>query len=111
MPLSPPRACVCGGKRYGSEPCTRCGRGKRESDKNRPNFRQRGYSWEWSKYSLRFRQENPLCAECLKQDRVTAATCVDHIVPHKGDMELFWNPGNHQSLCEKCHNTKSAKEK
>lgn len=32
---------------------------------------------------------------------------VDHIIPHKGDMTLFWDPDNWQSLCFWCHdNTK-----
>jgi 5-methylcytosine-specific restriction protein A len=35
---------------------------------------------------------------------------VDHIVPHKGDMRLFWDPRNHQGLCERCHNSKTARE-
>lgn len=37
------------------------------------------------------------------------ATVVDHIQPHRGDMNIFWREGNHQSLCRSCHN--SAKQK
>jgi len=37
------------------------------------------------------------------------AMIVDHIIPHKGDMDLFWNKANWQSLCERHHNIKSAK--
>jgi len=37
---------------------------------------------------------------------------VDHIIPHKGDESLFWDPGNRQSLCTNCHNrTKQRMEK
>jgi len=53
---------------------------------------------------------NPLCVECKKQGKITPATVVDHIVPHKGDQEKFWDPNNHQSLCDTCHNRKTAKE-
>jgi hypothetical protein len=35
---------------------------------------------------------------------------VDHIVPHGGDQTLFWDAANHQTLCEPCHNRKTATE-
>ncbi|WP_309242099.1 HNH endonuclease [Paenibacillus sp. S150] len=31
-------------------------------------------------------------------------------MPHKGDMELFWNEANWQPLCASCHGIKTAKE-
>jgi hypothetical protein len=34
---------------------------------------------------------------------VTAATVCDHVIDHKGDVDLFWN-GERQSLCAPCHN-------
>ena len=43
---------------------------------------------------------------------MVAANVVDHIVPHKGDLHLFWNQGNWQSLCTTHHNAaKQAHEK
>ncbi|WP_197457685.1 HNH endonuclease signature motif containing protein, partial [Snodgrassella sp. CFCC 13594] len=42
----------------------------------------------------------------------TEATVVDHIKPHCGDMKLFWNRNNWQSLCKGCHDSiKQAEEK
>jgi len=41
---------------------------------------------------------------------VTAALVVDHIQPHKGNDDLFWDASNWQSLCEACHNLKTATE-
>jgi 5-methylcytosine-specific restriction protein A len=41
---------------------------------------------------------------------VTEATDVDHIKPHKGDMTLFWDRTNWQSLCGPCHSAKTAAE-
>ena len=35
---------------------------------------------------------------------------VDHITPFRGDWALFIDPANHESLCETCHNRKTAKE-
>nr|WP_211224439.1 HNH endonuclease signature motif containing protein [Eremococcus coleocola] len=49
-----------------------------------------------------------MCEECKKHGRTTVATVVDHIVPHKGNKKLFWDSNNHQSLCESCHNRKTA---
>lgn len=36
------------------------------------------------------------------------ATIVDHIVPHKGDLVLFHDPENLQSLCKPCHDRDKA---
>ena len=36
---------------------------------------------------------------------------VDHVVPHRGDRQLFWDANNLQSLCKPCHaGTKQAIE-
>jgi 5-methylcytosine-specific restriction endonuclease McrA len=34
--------------------------------------------------------------------KATEATVADHIIPHKGDLKLFWE-GRLQSLCKPCH--------
>ena len=52
----------------------------------------------------------PFCRECAKAGRRTKATRVDHVIPHRGDWLLFIDPANHQSLCERCHNRKTAME-
>jgi 5-methylcytosine-specific restriction endonuclease McrA len=44
----------------------------------------------------------------LKEVNSISATRVDHIEPHGGNEELFWRESNHQSLCESCHNRKTA---
>lgn len=51
-----------------------------------------------------------MCAECARNGVSMPARVVDHVIPHKGDKELFWNQDNWQSLCVPCHATKSAKE-
>jgi 5-methylcytosine-specific restriction protein A len=50
-------------------------------------------------------QLHPLCAKCEAAGRITLATVADHIRPHGGDLELFWDPENLQSLCASCHNS------
>lgn len=74
-------------------------------DKNRLNSYQRGYDRRWQKYRKWFLELHPLCARCGK-----LATVVDHIIPHKGNKELFWDASNHQPLCKACHDKKTALE-
>lgn len=79
-------------------------------DRKRESSSQRGYGYKWQKASKGFLAKNPLCAEHGRRGEVEAATEVDHIIPHKGDMALFWNRANWQSLCHSCHSTKTATE-
>lgn len=58
--------------------------------------------------AIRLRDE-PVCRMCAQQGRVTAATIVDHIKPHKGDDALFFDYDNTQALCKTHHD--SAKQK
>lgn len=64
----------------------------------------------WTKLSSRFRDLHPLCAECERQGRLTAATCVDHIIPWPvcGD---FYDESNLQALCNECNNLKGQRDK
>jgi 5-methylcytosine-specific restriction enzyme A len=48
-------------------------------------------------------QAHPLCVLCLQGGRITAATVADHVIPHRGNAELFYH-GDLQSLCDHCHN-------
>lgn len=34
----------------------------------------------------------------------------DHIIPHNGDANLFWNPANIQCLCWACHSSAKQRE-
>jgi 5-methylcytosine-specific restriction protein A len=74
---------------------------------NRGSARERGYTREWEKARLRFLMDHPLCRHCEAQGIVQAAEEVDHIVPHRGDMELFWAMANLQALCKRCHSQKT----
>lgn len=52
----------------------------------------------------------PFCRECAKRGLRVRATDVDHIRPHRGDMALFGDPDNLESLCHGCHSAKTAAE-
>ena len=83
---------------------------KKSYEKTRETATARGYTHRWRKASKAYLARNPLCVKCQEFGNVTPATVTDHIVPHKGDADLFWNPGNWQALCKRCHNIKTATE-
>ena len=56
----------------------------------------------WRRLREEWLTANPLCAMCLQDGRVTPATVVDHVEPHKGDEHKFWH-GPLQSLCKPHH--------
>ena len=46
---------------------------------------------------------HPLCKFCLSRGIVTAATVVDHVIPHRGNWNAFVT-GELLTLCAPCHN-------
>lgn len=112
MPMKPKRPC-----RYPGCP-NLCEKGvyceehaehnpSRVYDRKRGNAAERGYNAEWRVARRRFLSAHPLCVECMKENRLTAATVVDHIIPHRGDAKLFWDKNNWQSLCKAHHDKKT----
>lgn len=77
---------------------------------DRANATGRGYDSKWRTARNRFLKANPLCVNCKDQGKLTKATVVDHIKPHRGDKVLFWDESNWQSLCKSCHDTKTMTE-
>jgi len=66
-------------------------------------------SW-WKGTRSMWIRRHPLCVQCEEAGRIEAATEVDHIKPHRGDINLFRNLANLQSLCSSCHARKTAGE-
>lgn len=81
-----------------------------EQHQARETANERGYTYRWQKARAGWLRNHPLCAQCERDGVVRAANEVDHIVPHKGDMQLFWDSSNWQSLCKPCHSLKTATE-
>lgn len=71
---------------------------------------QRGYGYKWQQARAGFLRSHPLCRMCEASGRFVAATVVDHIAPHRGDMAAFWNSANWQSLCATCHSSAKQRE-
>lgn len=118
MPMRPQRPC-------GEPGCEtlvdkgRCIEHERTDDRRRGTAQERGYDSRWR---LRIRgphlRRYPLCGEkrvdaylstasrCARENRVTAATDVHHILGHNGpDDPLFSDRRNLESLCHSCHST------
>lgn len=64
----------------------------------------------WQRLRNRTLLQHPLCAFCLRENRTTAATVVDHIIPHRGNQNLFWDDANLQSLCAYHHDNVKRRE-
>ncbi|MCB4861959.1 HNH endonuclease [Sphingobium sp. PNB] len=74
-------------------------------------YRKWYWTREWKEKRKALLFAEPLCVFCLAQGLTTAATVADHVVPHRGDYELFWF-GELQALCAPCHdNSKARKER
>ena len=64
---------------------------------------------QWREVRVAYLRRHPLCVQCQKEGRLTAATVVDHIIPHRGDQYLFWDQDNWQALCKDCHDKKTGR--
>ena len=78
----------------------------------RESSAKRGYNARWQKARATYLREHPVCAYCARFGRLTPASVVDHVIPHKGDSRLFWDSHNWQPLCAACHDgAKRAEER
>lgn len=87
---------------------------------------QRGYGYKWQQARAGYLLKHPLCVFCLRDAGIVAtdlsdilsecdakhvrlpyASVVDHSVPHRGDMVIFWDSSRWQSLCANHHNSEA----
>ena len=116
MPTRPPRPCAHAGCRdlnvAGSGFCgvhrAEADERRRAYEASRPTARERGYSVAWEKASKGHLKRNPFCVDCKADGIETLATEVDHEVPHRGDMRIFWDKSNWRSRCKTHHSRKTA---
>ena len=76
----------------------------------RPNSHQRGYNRKWRTFREGFLKRNPMCVHCEARGIITPANEVDHIIPHRGDKQRFWDFDNLAALCKPCHSRKTLAE-
>ena len=98
MPSRPPRICTCGRVVAAGERCA-CQRvRKAQHDRARPNANARGYGSKWRTERAAFLAAHRVCVRCG-----AASTVVNHKVPHRGDLKLFWRRSNWEPVCKPCH--------
>ena len=111
MPYRAPSIRACGCVLTSGERCQHIVARDRERkaafDEKRPSSRERGYNSKWEAARKGFLAKHPSCVMCGEP-----ANIVDHKTPHRGDMKLFWDKSNWQSLCTHHHNSaKQSQEK
>jgi 5-methylcytosine-specific restriction protein A len=84
----------------------------RRINEARPSPAKQGYGYRWQKAREVYLQRHPFCEcpDCRAQGRLLPATVVDHRIPHRGDMALFWDVSNWQAMSKRCHDRKTARE-
>lgn len=90
----------------------------------------RGYGYKWQQARAAYLIKHPYCVYCLRDagipqsdDAVVVgmacmtrgiglpmASVVDHSVPHRGDMAIFWDSSKWQSLCATHHSRDKQRE-
>lgn len=59
----------------------------------------------WERLRSFVLSEEPFCRFCKAEGKLIPADVVDHIIPHKGDMGLFMDIDNLQSVCKSHHDS------
>ena len=114
MPRKLARGCAqTGCPELTSDPSCYCPEHKKlhqsEREAHRGSSTERGYGYRWQKARDWYLKHNPFCVECTRTGMMKEATVVDHIKDHKGDLKLFWDENNWQSLCKHHHDVKTAR--
>lgn len=63
-------------------------------------------STEWRRLRASVLASHPLCEDCLKTGRTTAAAHVHHKLPRKERPDLALDRDNLEALCQPCHNAR-----
>lgn len=113
MVTAPLRYCVTPGcpNRVTRGRCQACARPRRLEQRRFQTGQTAYNSARWIRERDAFIADHPFCVNAGKDVRCTLVTeVVDHIVPHRGDEALFWDPQNRQPMCRVCHARKTADE-
>lgn len=68
------------------------------------------HSQRWRKTRKLYLKNNPLCVMCKEKGLLVNGNVVDHVIPIKKGGEPL-DLHNLQTLCFKCHSSKSGKDK
>ena len=74
------------------------------ADAQRPTARARGYDSKWEQERAAYLRARPSCERVVDGKACgQVATIVHHIVPHRGNLKLFWSRSNWSPRCKPCH--------
>ncbi|MFP5078640.1 HNH endonuclease [Rhizobium sp. YIM 134829] len=87
-----------------------------EQDRNR--YRSQSEPWRrlyntarWKRLRIAtFTRDLFTCRLCSSVEGDTSKLVCDHVIPHKGDLELFWDETNLQTLCKTCHDREKQRQ-
>lgn len=70
--------------------------------------RHRLYDRRWRMRRQVYLSDYPWCEDCMAVDVYEAATEIHHLIPHRGDGELFIT-GKLVGLCKRCHSRRTGR--
>lgn len=73
--------------------------------RKRPHWVKWYKTANWRRLRLWQLRREPICKFCKRNGTLTEADTVDHVKPHKGNIDLFFSRDNLQSLCKSCHSS------
>jgi len=62
-------------------------------------------SGRWKNARKKFMARYPTCVDCGRPGRQ-----VDHKIPHRGNLTLFWDVRNWETRCWSCHSRKTTQQ-
>lgn len=87
---------------------------EREYDRRRTResaTRRLYWTADWRAIAREQLRIEPLCRMCRAEGHITPAVICDHVIPHRGNVDAFWN-NPRQSLCAPHHSgQKQAEER
>lgn len=78
---------------------------KQQADRWRGSASARGYNHRWAKARVTHLDREPLCRGCQAMGLIVPASVVDHVDPHHGDPDKFWDTTMWQSACSWHHDS------
>ena len=110
MSTTPLRCCTWPGCRTLSR-SSRCSIHSKSTAPAKPRYADPFY-WRapWLKLRKWFLARNPICAECQRRGRITAANEVHHLKPKADFPELALVAENLEALCKSCHSRMTRRE-
>jgi 5-methylcytosine-specific restriction protein A len=79
--------------------------------KKRASSAERGYGPKWQAERKKWLKAHPVCVLCKKPVKLQAVRgdpllgVVNHKIPHRGDLKLFWSRSNWETQHKGCHDS------